>query len=89
MLQAKKKSQIIRSYIDDILPYLEYTNVDGLKFKGHLRIGSTKYLKKEKLQTYVGYSSSDESHLELDFTDSSIKDVYKGLTIINKSILIS
>ena len=87
MFQSNKKTQIIKSYLDDILPYMDYNSVNDLKFKAHLRLGTTKRLEKNKIEQFIKYNIDDEFHLELDFKNSSIKDVYKGLNIINNSIL--
>ncbi len=85
MEKNRKKLQIIKCYIDEILPYLHYSNfADDLKISGELKYGNTVFLDDSNLKKYINYRCIDNSHLYLDFSHSSIKDIYKGLVIISK-----
>ncbi|MEA2016844.1 MAG: hypothetical protein U9N59_00220 [Campylobacterota bacterium] len=87
MRYETKKTQIIKSYIDEIVPCLNYTNFqENLIVVGILRCGTTKKLKSSNLAKYIKFEQNDSSHLTLDFSNSTIKDVYKGLSIISKNI---
>lgn len=88
MLHTSKKMQIINSYIEDILPYLEYQKIGKNSISGELKIGDTHNIDSKLVEKYVSIGSMDKTRLELDFTNSSIKDVYKALSLINKSILL-
>jgi hypothetical protein len=84
----KKKNQIIQGYIDEILPYVDYKIVDkNLQFQCELKLGSTAHIQCKKIKKYINYTKVTEDAFLLDFSDSSIKDSYRGLTLIHKEIL--
>lgn len=88
MKENIKKRQIIKCYMDEILPYLQYNSFsDNLKISTELKYGDTNVLNNSNLKDYINYKLIDRLHIDFDFNNSSIKDVYKGFAIISKRIM--
>lgn len=87
MKKQKKKNQVIQGYFDEILPYVNYKLLDdNFEFECRLNLGSTDHLECNKIKKYINYTQVNQDSFLLDFSDSSIKDAYRGLTIIHKKI---
>lgn len=88
MKNQNKKNQVIQGYFEEILPYVDYKfSSDNLEFECRLKMGSTEHLERKKIKKYIDYTQVNQNSFLLDFSDSSIKDTYRGLTIIHKEIL--
>jgi hypothetical protein len=79
-----KKSQIIQGYLDEILPYVDYQkeSQDALEYKCKFKFG-----KIEEMNN-VNIKQSDDDSFILDFSSSSIHEVYTSLNQIHKKIFL-
>lgn len=83
-----KKYQIIKSYFQEILPFFEHQKQDEqLKIDANIMFGTLNDLKNTKLSDHIDYKITNKDSIELDLEHRSIKDIYKGLKIIQKTIL--
>ncbi|MEA3288862.1 MAG: hypothetical protein U9Q04_01670 [Campylobacterota bacterium] len=83
-----KKYQIIKCYFQEILPFFEHQKQDEqLKIEANIKFGSLNDLKSTNLSNHIDYKLKDDDSIELDLENSSINDIYKGLKIIQKTIL--
>ncbi len=88
MKTTLKKNQIIQGYFEEILPYVDYKITDeNSEFQCELKIGSTEHLECKKIKKYIEYTKVNTDVFLLDFNNSSIKDAYRGLILIHKTIL--
>jgi len=87
MQDNRKKIQIIKCYLNEILPNLYYTSLENdLKLSGELKYASVVSLDNSNLKEYIKYEYTNNLYIHLDFNNSSIRDIYKGLTIISNEI---
>ncbi len=86
-----KKMQVFKTYLDELLPTLEYTIPQGGMFiYGRLPGISTSALVKHALKQGVVfvpgrefyYKQERDDELRLNFTNCSAKEVYRGLSIL-------
>lgn len=84
MYYNSKKSQIIQGYFEEILPYVDYhkESKDALEYKCRFKFG-----KIEEMNNVNIKQSGDDSFI-LDFSSSSIHEVYTSLNNIHKKIFL-
>jgi hypothetical protein len=88
MKGIQKKQQVINEYFNEILPFIQYKNINNnYQYECTVKFGSTEHINSQSIKEYIDYTPLESNAFLLDFQNSSIKDAYRGLNKIHKVIL--